>query len=266
MSGIVACFLELLLGFQTDDGLVQQHMVEHRTQCIVGILARSGFFHGLGDGHAQRAGIVRVFRQHIAAGLRLHARAGEHLPAPGLHHGTAERFLVVAHAHHEDAHFQAEHLSGKRDRRTPLSRTGLGGETFDTGLLVVIGLRNGGVHLVRTGRRDAFVFVVDLGRACPAWLPAGARGTAARDGTCARLRAPVRGWVSSVLPRLPARSGPSERSASALPARWVVRPDPAAGSAGWAYRRQRCTSAWGYQTRPAESWFAACFLLTLFSY
>ena len=139
-------------------------MVEHRAQRVAGAGVGRGFLDGLGDGQAERALVVGIGGQRGAPGVGQVARAGEDLGAPGLHHRAAERLLLVADLDHEDAHRQAEHLAGEGYRRTPLAGAGLGGQPLGAGHLVVEGLRHGGVRLVRTGRRNAFVLVEKLGR------------------------------------------------------------------------------------------------------
>ena len=82
--------------------------------------------------------------------------------APGLHHRPAVGLLVVADADHEHLALEVEQLAGERQRRAPLAGAGLGGELAHALALVVVGLRDGGVRLVRAGGRDALVLVVDV--------------------------------------------------------------------------------------------------------
>ena len=49
---------ELLLRFETDHRLVQQHVVEHRAERIVRVVARRRVAHRVADGEAERAGMV----------------------------------------------------------------------------------------------------------------------------------------------------------------------------------------------------------------
>ena len=102
--------------------------------------------------------------QNGAARLGLHAGAGRNRCAEGLHQRAAIGLLVVAHAHHVDLAVQAEERAGHRQRRAPLPRAGLRGQVFGAFLLVVVSLRHGGVQLVRAGRADALVLVVDVRR------------------------------------------------------------------------------------------------------
>ena len=103
---------------------------------------------------------ARIF----AAALGQVRRARVDGRAEGLHHHPAVRLLVVRRPHLPDLALQPELRAGERQRGAPLARPGLGGELPDPGLRVVERLRHGGVRLVRPGRRDALVLVVDPGR------------------------------------------------------------------------------------------------------
>jgi hypothetical protein len=162
--GILTDFFELFFGFQPDHGLMQQHVIEHGTETVIRVFARSRFLDRLGDGDAERARAVGVGRENLAPGLGLVAGAGEDFRPPRLHHGTAERLLLVADLHHVYPHLDAEHLSGEGQRRAPLAGAGFRSEALDARLPVVPRLRHGGVRLVRTGRAHAFVLVIDLRR------------------------------------------------------------------------------------------------------
>ena len=84
--------------------------------------------------------------------------------APALHHRPPVGLLVVAGPDHVDHALQPEQAAGHRQRRAPLAGAGLGHQPLDPGLLVRVGLGDRAVWLVRAGRRDALVLVVDLGR------------------------------------------------------------------------------------------------------
>ena len=51
---------ELLLRLEPDDGLVQQHVVEHRAERVVRVVARRGVAHRVADREAERARVVGV--------------------------------------------------------------------------------------------------------------------------------------------------------------------------------------------------------------
>ena len=83
---------------------------------------------------------------------------------PHAHHHFAEGLLVKADAHHEDLALDPDQLAGKREGAAPLAGAGFGSQALDAELTVVIGLRHGRVGLMASGRRDALVLVIDLGR------------------------------------------------------------------------------------------------------
>ena len=87
-----------------------------------------------------------------------------HGRAPGLHHRAPVGLLVVAGADHVDLALQPEQRAGEGQRGAPLAGAGLGDELADPGLRVLVGLRHGGVRLVRARGRDALVLVEDLRR------------------------------------------------------------------------------------------------------
>ncbi len=152
---------QLLHAFLADDGLVQEHVVEHAAQRILGVFALYGQFHGLGDRDAEGAGAIRIVGEDGTADFRCVTGAGGHLCPKGFHHRAAIGLLIVADFHHVDFALEVEERAGKAEGGAPLAGAGLGGEALYPFLLVVIGLRDGGVRLVGAGRADAFVFVVD---------------------------------------------------------------------------------------------------------
>lgn len=76
-----AVFIQRRLRLQTDDGLVQQHLIQHTAQHIAGVGRGSGALHGLTDGAAQRAGGVGELRQDLAAYLGGQGGGGGHVGA-----------------------------------------------------------------------------------------------------------------------------------------------------------------------------------------
>ena len=59
---VEADLVELLLGFEADHGLVQQHVIQHRAQRVVGVGIGGGFLDGFGNGDAERALAVGILR------------------------------------------------------------------------------------------------------------------------------------------------------------------------------------------------------------
>ena len=73
----LAEFLELFLGFQPDNGLVEQYVVQDTPQRVAGgvILITHGRFNGLTDGNAETARAIRVPGQDVTTRLGLVAGA-----------------------------------------------------------------------------------------------------------------------------------------------------------------------------------------------
>ena len=71
--GLDAILVERPLGFQSDDGLVKQHLVEHGAQHIAVALLAEGTLHGFRDGATQAALRVRVLTENLAPHLCRHA-------------------------------------------------------------------------------------------------------------------------------------------------------------------------------------------------
>ena len=53
--GVFACHLHLLLGLQTDDGLMQTDVIQHGTEGVFTVRRGGGELYGLRDGSAERA-------------------------------------------------------------------------------------------------------------------------------------------------------------------------------------------------------------------
>ena len=172
---LLARQLELLLGLQADHGLVEEHVVEHRPQRVVGVLTAARVADGVADRHAERAGAVGLVH-----------RRGHHLTAPGLHHQAPVGLLLVGGPHHVDLALDAKERTGEGERAPPLAGTRLRGDALDPLLTVVVGLGNGGIGLVRAGRGDRLVLVVDPRRGVERLLEAagthqGSRAPEAED-------------------------------------------------------------------------------------
>ena len=198
----------------------------------------------LADRDAQAAGRVRVLGQHRPARVGEVGRARVHRRAVGLHQHLAVGLLVVGRPHHPDLELEPEQRGRERQRAAPLARAGLGGQLGHALGGVVVGLRHGGVRLVRPGRAAALVLVVDPGRGAQVLLqPPGAEQRrrppqpvdvehVVRDRRCAGRRTP------------PARSAPSGTAAPGRPGRPAGRcPGAAAAAGARAGRGSRCTTA-----------------------
>ncbi len=160
-SGGLAGLGELEQRLLADDRLVHQHVVEHAAQRVVGRRVLRRDLDRLADRDAQRPGRVGVLGEDGAPGRRQLRGTGVHGAAERLDHHPPVGLLVVGRAHLPDLAGQAVLRAGERQGRAPLPGSGLGRELRDAGLGVVERLRHRGVGLVRAGRRDALVLVVD---------------------------------------------------------------------------------------------------------
>ena len=162
--GLVAGQRHLLDGFLADDGLVEQHVIQHAAERVLGLgslAATSTASEMAMPSEPLESGCwARMARPDSVVLLGLASDRG----AEGFNECAAIGLLVVADAHHEDLALEAEEGAGHGQRGTPLAGAGLSGKVRDAFLLVVPGLRDGGVELVRAGGADAFIFVINARR------------------------------------------------------------------------------------------------------
>ena len=156
--------LELEEGFFTDDGLVEHYVVEHGAQGVVGFLVAEGYFDGFGDGHAEGSGGARELFVHGAAGFGVHGGGAVAASSVEVHEHAAVGLGFVGGADLPHLNVNVEHGARVAEGGSPLTSTRLGGEVLDAFDLVVVGLRQSGVGLVRADGAHTFVLVVDAGR------------------------------------------------------------------------------------------------------
>ena len=123
--GFVAGQRHLLDGFLADDGLVEQHVIQHAAERVLGVGVFGGHFDGLRDGDAERAVRVGMLGENGAAAVGGVAGAGDDRSAEGFNQGAAIGLLVVADAHHVDLALETEERAGHGQRGTPLAGAGL---------------------------------------------------------------------------------------------------------------------------------------------
>ena len=162
---VVLGLVHLHLRLFADHGLVHQDVVEHRAERVLRVLARRGRFDGLGDRDAEAARSSPGCSARIARPALVSSDGLATTRPPNVSISAAPvRLLVVRHPDHADVDLEAEDPAREGERRAPLTGARLGREALDALLLVVVRLRDGGVRLVRAGRRDALVLVVDARR------------------------------------------------------------------------------------------------------
>ena len=150
-------------GLQTDDGLVQQHLIQDAAQHVAVTLLASRGLHSLADGAAQGAGGVGELCQNPAAHLGGVGGGRSHVGAVGPHDLAAEGLLLIGALHHEHAAVQSQISAGHAQRSAPLTGAGLGGDALKALLLGVVRLGDGGVQLVAARGVVALKLVVDVG-------------------------------------------------------------------------------------------------------
>ena len=93
--GIFPGHLHLLLGLQTDNRLMESHMVQHRTQTVFTVGGGAGQLHGFGNSRPQRPLIIWMGSQNIFSGAGGHRGGGGHLSPEGLHDAPAVGLLLI---------------------------------------------------------------------------------------------------------------------------------------------------------------------------
>jgi len=144
--------VHLLEGFLANNCLMQEHVVQHRTEPV--FLFPVGFsrdFDRFGDGDAERTGVIGVLFQVAAPDFCVLGRAWENLRAVGLHDDAAVGLCQVGRVHHVHFHADAKHLAGHGQRGTPLPCARFGSQGFGAADFVEIHLRDGGIELVAAG-------------------------------------------------------------------------------------------------------------------
>ena len=168
--GLDAELVKGRLCFQTDDGLMQKHLIEHAAEHIAVAFLLGGGFDGFGDGAAEASGGAGEFSENLLADFCFHRGRRRDRRSVGSHDFAAEGLLLIGNLHHVDLAVQTEEGTRHRKSGTPLTCACFGGDAFQTLLLGVIGLRHGGIELVAAAGVVAFKFVVDLGRRAERFL------------------------------------------------------------------------------------------------
>ena len=156
--------VERRLGLETDNGLMQEDLVQNGTEDITVAFLFDFRLDGFRDGAAEGTGGAGVLGEDLPADLSGVGRGGDDRSAVGAHDFAAERFLLIGDLDHVDLAVEAEVRTRHGEGRAPLAGTGLGRDALEALVLGVVGLCNGGVQLVGAGGVVAFELVVDLRR------------------------------------------------------------------------------------------------------
>ena len=122
-----AVFIQRGFRFQTDNGLMQQHLVKHAAQHITVTLRMGGYFHRFGNGAAQAARGAGMFRQNLPADFRGIGRGRGNGRPVGTHHFPAERLLFVRTFYHVNFTVKPQVSACHGKRRAPLPCAGFCG-------------------------------------------------------------------------------------------------------------------------------------------
>ena len=143
---------------------MQHHVVQDTAECVACSLVLDRELACLGDRDAQRPGRVRMLLEDLLPELRVLGRGGVHLRTVHVHQGLPEGLLVVAALDHEHGGVDIEQVRDHGQGCPPLAGAGLCGEGVDSGLCVVVRLRQSSVPLVATERAHVLPLEVDLCR------------------------------------------------------------------------------------------------------
>ena len=203
--GVVVGHLHLRDRFLADDRLVQQHVVQHRTERVVGVRRRR---RRPRPPRKSRCRGCRCCRACSASTCRpklvsIDGLAMQRAPNVSM---NARRygFWLYGHPHHEHENLDAEERARERERRSPLPGAGLGRDLPDAGFLVVERLRDGRVGLVAARRTHALVLVIDARRRLQGLLETTRPIQRARAPLPVRRRGPVPECRSRARSRPPA--------------------------------------------------------------
>ena len=162
--GIVVGKCHLLLCLQADDGLMERHMTQHRTQRILAVGSGHRQLDSLRDGRSERTGMCRVDGQNVFSCTGRHRGTPLDDSTKRTHHDAAVGLLLQTDLHLIDGSLQSEHLGSIAQGGSPLSGTRLCRHVGDALLLAVVTLRQSRVHLMRAKRVGALVLEVDMRR------------------------------------------------------------------------------------------------------
>ena len=240
--GVVVRHLHLREGLLSDHRLVQQHVVQHAAERVLGVVALRGHLDRLRDRDAEAAGMVGTLRENRAARLRFRRRRGDAAGAVGLHQRAPVGLLVVRDADHEHLHVESEERAGECERAAPLAGAGLRATAASRPPPCCRRPAPPRCSACGCPRAIRPRTCSRCARASAARARAGARGRAASDATAGRRRAPAPGSRSRAPSRPPAGSAPSETAARGRRARSACAcPGAAPAAAASAGRPAGCT-------------------------
>ena len=145
---ILTCHLHLLFSLQTDDCLMQSHVIQNRTQGI--FTARSGGsqLYSLRNGCTQRTRMMRIAGNDVLTSTCTHTRRTLNGSTKGTHDAGTVWLLLHGNLYLINGSLQSVELGSIGKGTTPLTSTCLCSNIGITLLLAVVALRNGRVDLM----------------------------------------------------------------------------------------------------------------------
>ena len=154
----------LFLSLQTDDGLMQSHMVEHGAQCIFTIRRCCCQLYCLAHSRSQRTHVLRILCDDVLSCTSAHRRTALNGSTESTHDARAIRLLLHGNLHLIHSSLKSEHTCCIRQGCAPLAGTRFGGDIRRTLLLGIVALRQGTIDFVGTQWIRRFVLEVDMCR------------------------------------------------------------------------------------------------------
>src|SRR2546426_7922551 len=158
---ILTDLLELTLGLEADDRLMEEDMVQDGAEAIDRLLITARVLESLRHRDAQGSGMVRILLEERAPRCCLRTRRSVNRRAVHPHELPALGLPVVDRTDPEDRRWQPGEARRLRQRGAPLARAGLRREAFVPFLFRVPGLGESRVHLVAARRTVEFRLVVE---------------------------------------------------------------------------------------------------------
>ena len=158
------------LGFKAYDALMQEHLVQHRSEFVPVALLGYCRLDRFGNRATEAAAGTRELSEYLAAHIRGVTWGRSDLCTVSPHHFAAERLLLIGALYHIHLTVKSEELASHAQGRAPLAGTGLGRHALESLLLRVICLCDGGVELMAAGGVVAFELVVDFRRGAESLL------------------------------------------------------------------------------------------------
>src|SRR2546427_7643716 len=139
-------------------------MIQDGSEAIDRVFVPLRVFEALGHRDAERARMVRLFREQRAAHARFGTRRGVHRGPVELHELSPLDLPIVDRTNPVDRRLEIREARRIRQGGPPLPRTRLGGQALVPFLFRVPGLGQCRVHLVAAGRAVELRLVVQVGR------------------------------------------------------------------------------------------------------